>query len=150
MDEQAYQALRRLANQAPCVFEKAVLAGCAACCLSKRHALAEREVIACTSEVARINCGTLALLFHERATFVLRLPRPGVALAHAKSMQLQCGGLQGVQKALDATEMDVHALVQQAQANGGSLLDLPWADVVKSIAAWQTRRRAPAPGHSEY
>jgi hypothetical protein len=57
-------------------------------------------------------------------------------------MQLQCGGLRGLQAALGAPELDVHDLVQQAQVNQASLLDLPWSDIVRSIANWQLRRRA--------
>jgi len=93
--------------------------------------------------VARINCTLLAQLFYERATFVLRLPRPGVPLVNAKAMQLQCGGLSGLQVALSAPTTDVHALVQRAQAGHASLLDLPWQQIVNSISAWQLRRRAP-------
>ena len=143
MDETAYQASRQSANPAPCVFEKAILASCAQCSLSRRLSLAEREVVACTREVARINCTTLAHLFQERANFALRLPRPGVPLVHAKAMQLQCGGLRGLQAALATPTTDVHELVQQAQTNQASLLDLPWQDIVKEISAWQLRRRAP-------
>ena len=143
MDELAYQASRQSANPAPCVFEKAILAGHAQCSLSRRLSLAEREVVACTQEVARLNCTLLAQLFHERATFALRLPRPGVPLVHAKAMQLQCGGLSGLQAALAAPTKDVHELVQRAQTVHASLLDLPWQLIVNSISAWQLRRRAP-------
>lgn len=143
MDELAYQASRQSANPKPCVFEKAILAGHAQCSLSRRLSLAEREVIACTQEVARTNCTLLAQLFYERATFVLRLPRPGMPLVHAKAMQLQCGGLRGLQATLAAPTLDVHDLIQQAHANHTSLLDLPWQEIVKSIAAWQLRRRTP-------
>ena len=88
MDESAYHASRRTVNPSPCVFERAILADCAQCELSRRHALAEREVVACSLEVARINCMTLESLFHERARFALRLPGPGVPMVHAKAMQL--------------------------------------------------------------
>lgn len=141
MDEQAYQRSRQSINAAPCVFEKAVLAGCAQCSLSQRQALAEREVIGCSAPVARINCTTLDSLFRERARFALHLPGAGVPMAHAKSMQLQCGGLGGLQAALAAPLPDVHAMVQQAQANQASLLDLPWAEIVRAIAAWRLRPR---------
>ncbi|MDO9196519.1 hypothetical protein [Rhodoferax sp.] len=145
MDEPAYHASRRTINPSPCVFERAILAHCAQCELARRHALAEREVVACSLEVARINCTTLESLFRERATFALRLPRPGVPLVHAKAMQLQCGGLRGLQAAVAAPTTDVHAMVQKAQVNDASLLDLPWEQIVSSIVAWQTRRRAPTP-----
>jgi hypothetical protein len=142
MDELAYHARRPTLNPLPCVFEKAVLSNCAQCELSRRHALAEREVVACTSEVAHINCTTLAGLFRERATFALRLPRLGLPIAHAKAMQLQCGGLRGLQAALAAPATDVHVMVRKALANDASLLDLPWGEIVSHIVAWQMRRRA--------
>ena len=145
MDELAYHASRRAMNPSPCVFERAILVGCAQCELARRHALAEREVVACALEVARINCTILNKLFHERATFALRLPRPGAPIAHAKGMRLQCGGLRGLQAALAAPTTDVHTMVQQAKANDASLLDLPWGEIVADIVAWQPRRRAPAP-----
>ncbi|MDI1270900.1 MAG: hypothetical protein PSV40_17595 [Polaromonas sp.] len=145
MDEPAYHASRRTLNLSPCVFERALLAGCAQCELASRHALAEREVVACSLEVARINCTTLESLFRERATFALRLPRPGVPLVHAKAMQLQCGGLRGLQAAVAAPTADVHAMVQKAKRNDASLLELPWGEIVASMMAWQPRRRAQTP-----
>ncbi len=145
MDELRYHPSREAINLASCVFERAILVGCVQCTLARPHALAEREVVACSLEVARINCTTLESLFHERARFALRLPRAGVPIVHAKVMQLQCGGLRGLQTALAAPRADVHAMVQQAKANDTSLLDLPWGDIVADIVAWQPRRRAPAP-----
>jgi hypothetical protein len=108
--------------------------------------LAEREVLTCASEVAHINCATLERLFHERATFALRLPRSNAPVAHAQAMKLQCGGLRGLQTVLAAPAPDVHAMVQQAKLNGASLLDLPWQEIVSSIAAWQPRRRVKPSG----
>ena len=104
--------------------------------------MAEREVVACPVEIAHINCTTLAGLFRERSTFALRLPRLGSPIAHAKAMQLQCGGLRGLQSALNEPTADVHVMVRKALANEASLLDLPWREIVSQIAAWQTRRRA--------
>ncbi len=145
MDELAYHASRQTRNPSPCVFERAILAGCAQCELAKRQALAEREIVACTLEVARINCATLAALLRERATFALRLPRLSEPLGHAKVMKLQCGGLLGLQVELGEPVADIHAMVQHAKVNGASLLDLPWDRIVASIVAWQPRHRAPGP-----
>ncbi len=146
MDELAYHASRQARNPSPCVFERAILAGCVQCELARRQALAEREIVACSLTVARINCATLAALLHERATFVLRIHPSNEPLAHAKVMKLQCGGLRGLQDALGAPTADVHAMVQQAKANSASLLDLPWNQIVASIGAWQLRHRPPTPG----
>jgi hypothetical protein len=143
VDEAAFHASRERLNPTPCVFSKAILAGCASCSLSQRHALAEREVVACTLPVAHINCSTLKDLFYERATFVLRLPRPATEIPHQPTMKLSCGGLHGLQAALAAPSTDVHAMVQLAHSRFDSLLDLPWQTIVEHIAGWQIRRRTP-------
>ena len=88
VDEAAFHASRARLNPTPCVFAKAILAGCASCSLAQRQALAEREVVACTMPVAHINCSTLKDLFYERATFVLRLPRPATEIPHQTAMKL--------------------------------------------------------------
>lgn len=142
VDEAAFHASRARLTPTPCAFAKAILAGCASCSLAQRLGLAEREVVACTMQVAHINCSTLKDLFYERATFVLRLPRPAVEIPHQSAMKLACGGLQGLQAALAAPEADVHVLVQLAHSRHESLLDLPWQTIVGHIAAWQIRRRA--------
>lgn len=143
MDEQAFHKTRLSSDLLPCVFEKSILAGCAQCSLSKRWALAEREMVVCTVTVAQINCTTLESLTRERARFALRLTGGETPITHAKAMRMQCGSVIGLQKALAAPANDVHALVNAAQANGASLLDLPWADIVSEIVAWLPRRRAP-------
>jgi len=135
------------AGPSACVFTKALLAREAVCELAQRKAAGERDWIACTSPVAHINCATLWALLRERSTFALKLGRAGAPLMHAKAMQLQCGGVSGLQQALHAPERDVHRIVGQAHARWGSLLELPWDDVVSAIVAWQPRRirRAPPP-----
>lgn len=143
MDEQAFQRARLSSDLLPCVFEKSILAGCAQCALSRRWALAEREMVVCTVAVAQINCTTLENLTRERARFALRLTGVDVPITHAKAMRMQCGGVIGLQKALAVPANDVHALVNAAQANGASLLELPWVEIVSEIVAWQPRRRAP-------
>lgn len=142
MDESAYRQASALSNPAPCVFARAILAACVQCELAEKHALAEREVIACTKATARINCATLAALLYERATFALRLPRPGEPLPHAKAMKLQCGGLLALQQIQAAAVADVHQLIQQSHAQDASLADLPWDKIVAGVAQWQPRRRS--------
>lgn len=128
-----------------CVFTKALLAHAAVCELASRHAAGETDLVRCSSPVAQTNCTTLAALLRERATFTLRLPRAPAPLMHTKALQLQCGGLTGLQQALGVAQPDVHRMVGLAQARHGSLLDLPWQKLVEAIAAWQPRRRRPGP-----
>jgi hypothetical protein len=127
-----------------CVFAHALRARTAVCELSQRQALAERDVLVCSHPVARSNCGTLAALLHERARFALRLPPPGRPLMHAQAMRLHCGGLAALQADLGEAQADVHRLVGQAQARHGSLMDLPWDQLVAGVVAWQPRRRGAA------
>lgn len=130
-----------------CVFAKALFARAAVCELAQRRAVAEREIIECPSPVARTNCATLAALLHERARFALRLPNPGQPLIHAQALRLQCGGLLGLQRALDAPRADVHRMVGAAHERHGSLTGLPWALIVQALAQWrgQRPRRAAPP-----
>lgn len=129
-----------------CVFAKALFARAAQCELSRRRAIAEREVIECPSPTARTNCQALAQLARERARFVLKL-RDGTPVMHAQALRLQCGGLQGLQQALGAPKADVHCLVSSAQERHGSLTELPWDTIVQAIAQWRPRgpRRPMAP-----
>jgi hypothetical protein len=128
-------------SEQACVFSKALLARAATCELSQRRAIAERDLLECTSAVARINCGTLAALLHERARFALHLPAPGHPLMHTQSLRLQCGGLAALRHELAMAEPDVHRMVGTAQEQHGSLTELPWTAIVAAIVAWQPRRR---------
>ena len=127
-------------SSSACVFAKALLARAAVCELAQRRAVAERDIIECPSPVARTNCTTLAALLHERARFALRLPGPGQPLIHAQALRLQCGGLKGMQRALEAPLPDVHQMVGAAHERHGSLTDLPWESIVQFLAQWQPHR----------
>jgi hypothetical protein len=126
---------------AVCVFAKALLARTAVCGLACRRSVGEREVIECSSVVARTNCGTLAALMHERARFALRLPSPGQPVIHAQALRLHCGGLVGLQQALGAKQPDVHAMVGVVHERFGSMTDLPWDSIVRDLLAWRPRAR---------
>jgi hypothetical protein len=131
---------------AACVFTKAVVARQVGCELARRQAVGERDLVSCASPVAHTNCRTLAALLRERSTFALKLPRSGAPMVHAKALQLQCGGMLALRQALRAPEADVHRLVGLAHERWGSLLDAPWGEIVRGVAAWQPRRRhRPAP-----
>jgi hypothetical protein len=143
MDEDAFKSTRDEINRLPCVFENALLSGCAVCELSASHALAERQVISCTSPVARVDCGQLAALLREKSAFALRLTSTQRILPHAMIMKIQCGGLQGLQLALDAKTgiADVRRLVLKGREQFGELATLPFSEIVKGVAAFQLRKR---------
>jgi hypothetical protein len=124
-----------------CVFAKALLARTASCGLARQRSVGERELLECGSPVARINCGTLAALLHERSRFALRLPSIGRPLMHMHALRLQCGGLAALRALLQAGGADVHQMVRLAQQEHGSLAELPWEPLVHALAAWQPARR---------
>lgn len=124
-----------------CVFAKALLARAAVCELAARRSIGERELVECSSVVARTHCATLAALMHERARFALRLPSPGRPMIHAQALRLHCGGLIALQQALGSADVDVHAMVGAAHERHGSLTALPWEAIVRAIALWQPRSR---------
>lgn len=128
-----------------CVFSRALLARAASCECVQRRTLGERDVLECTQPVARTNCALLRDLLRERARFALKLPPAGTPLMHAQVLRLQCGGLAGLQRVLDQPHRDVHRLVADAQARHGSLVELPWANVVAAMRDWAPRRRSGAP-----
>lgn len=145
MDEAAYKSARGEINRLPCVFEKVLLARCAVCQLAASHALAERETVACTSPVARADCGRLAGLLREKSAFALRLATTQRILPHAMVMKIQCGGLLGLRQALDAEAPapDVRRLVLLGRERHGDLDALPFSEIVKGIATYQIRKRHP-------
>ncbi len=143
MDESAFRNARGEINRLPCVFEKALLARCAVCHLAEHHALAERITIACSSPVARAECGRLSGLLREKSAFALHLRDTQRILPHAMVMKIQCGGLAGMQQVLDpdAPAPDVHGLVRLAVEKYGELAALPFSEIVKGVAAFQLRKR---------
>ena len=144
MDETAFRQARKAAIQHPCPFEKALLANCGACSLSARMNIAEREAVACLDAAARDACATLLGLMRRNSAFALHLALSDAPLTHAQEMKVQCGGLAGLQRSLTSKEAigDIHALVQAARRAHADLASLPYAKIVQSVAAWQTRRRA--------
>ncbi len=147
MDETAYRQARQAAVQHPCAFEKALLAGCCACSLSQRRHIAEREAVGCLDAAACESCSRLLALLRRNAAFTLHLSRPGEQLTHAQEMKVQCGGLAGLRRVhAGAGDIeDVNHLVQAARQGQGGLEGLPYSEIVQSVAAYRTRRRAGQP-----
>ncbi|MHB8667663.1 MAG: hypothetical protein ACYC7B_09145 [Burkholderiales bacterium] len=160
MDETAFLQARGVVNPWPCAFEKALLAHCCSCSLAQRQNIAERETVACASAGAREQCAALRAMLRRNSAFALKLTQVEAPLPHSREMQVECGGLLGVQLALApeasaSTDTrvpgaqghprvaDVHALVQAAQARFGALSDLPFSAIVQSVVAYRIRRRRP-------
>jgi len=137
-------------DHARCPFEKVILGAYAGCAKARRFAIAERMGVECTSDIALNNCRTLIKLVRENARFALRVTDTAEPLPFGKVMKIMAGGLAGletvvhgqIQKSPGQPEIsDIHDLVQQAQAQFGSLTALPYPEIMKSVAAFQLRKR---------
>lgn len=136
--KQAYQGV----NPLPCVFEKAVLLRCCTCGLCRRVYIAEREGVACTGQAAHARCEKFLYALYHKAQFALRLTEPQAHLPHAKMLKLQCGGLQGLQHALEETGATPEAasLLERADAEFNALEDLPYTAIIGFVTRFQGRR----------
>ena len=134
-----------------CPFEKAILSAQCDCELASRYSVAEQIGVECRSDLARNNCAILLGIMRERARFALKVTDTSELLPFGKEMKVMIGGLIGLQQLLAAEAgaaarvTNIHALVQQAQQVYGSLGTLPYQEIVKSIAAFQGKRRGQAP-----
>lgn len=133
-----------------CPFEKAILSAQCACELATRFSVAEQMGVNCRSGIARNNCTTLLALLRNRARFALKVTDTSESLPFGKELKAMIGGLIGLQGLLmpeaDAAMVgNIHALVRQAQEQFGSLEALPYQEIVKSITAFQARRRGHVP-----
>jgi hypothetical protein len=136
-------------DHARCPFEKAILGVQCDCEMASRFSIAEQMGVECRSDIARNNCATLLAFMRERARFVLKVTDTSAGLPFGKEMKVMLGGLTGLQRQMTPQEgsgrvQNIHALVQQAQAAYGSLDVLPYQEIVKSIAAFQGKRRGNA------
>jgi hypothetical protein len=133
-------------DNARCPFEKAILSVQCDCEMATRFSIAEQMGVECRSDIACNNCATLLVYLRERARFVLKVTDTSAGLPFGKEMKVMLGGLIGLQRQMAPQEgvarvQNIHALVQQAQAAYGSLDALPYQEIVKSIAAFQGKRR---------
>ncbi|MDH5512994.1 MAG: hypothetical protein OEY27_07270 [Gammaproteobacteria bacterium] len=128
-----------------CPFEKAILSSRCDCGLATRFSVAERMGVNCRSDIARNNCTTLLALMRDRARFALKVTDTSDHLPFGKEIKVMIGGLVGLQSLItpaDAARVDdIHGLVRQAQEQYGSLMALPYHEIVKSITAYRSKRR---------
>ncbi len=139
LNEEAYRKARVDAESIPCPFGKAILARCCQCSLSLKRNIAEREVAACSDRTAQSACQALLELLLDKALFALKHAQSEIP--HAKAMKIQCGGLAGIAEACGSSLEDVHALVLSAVERFGSLDDLPYSEIMKSISAFEIRKK---------
>jgi len=146
VEEDEYRSTYHSVNERRCVFEKAILSRRCACTLSTRFYLADREGIACGSATAHRRCSHLITLLRENARFALKITTFEDELPHAKEIKVQNGGLLGLQRILRSdlgkkNVADVAALTVLGESTYGSLEQLPYQEIVKSIVTFEGRPR---------
>lgn len=134
MDEAAYRQALSASIQRSCPFEKSILTHCVACSNAEKRNIAEREIVTCMDTEALGRCVALRDALRQKFTFALGKPHIDGPLPHAQEMRLQCGGLRGLQFAVDGSSQvsDVALLVMLAQQKYGELADYPYALIVQS------------------
>jgi hypothetical protein len=133
MDETAYRQALTASIQRSCPFEKTILTHCAACSKAEKHNIAEREIVACNNADAHRRCIALRDSLRHNFTFALGTLHIDGPLPHAQEMRMQCGGLKGLQFAVDGGDQvcDVAALIEMAQQRYGELAELPYSLIVQ-------------------
>ena len=147
MDETEYRQTYREVNEQRCVFEKAINARRCSCNKSQRFNLADREGVSCTGESSCNRCKQLLELLRNNASFALQMTSVPGPLPHAKEVKVQIGGMLGIQKLLqpemsdDDQVHDINGLAETAVQQFGSLENLPYSEIVKSIVTFEGRLR---------
>ena len=147
VEEDEYRSTYHSVNERRCVFEKAILNHSCGCTFSIHFYLADREGIACDSATAHQRCSHLISLLRKNARFALKITTLEGELPHAMEIKVQSGGLLGLQQLLrpdpgkNSVMADVAALASLGESTYGSLEQLPYQDIVKSIVSFEGRRR---------
>jgi len=144
MDQDAFRETYREVNENFCAFEKSVLINQCNCSKAERFCIAEREGVHCLSEEGQARCLDALSILRDHATFALRELTEG-KLPHGKAMRVQIGGMRGLNKLLngDDTQVpDIDAILQAAIQRWGSLEQLPFSEIMPSIAAYKGKTRA--------
>ena len=124
-----------------CPFEKAILNRSCGCSRARRRSAGHRSTVRCDSKKGQEDCQVTLNVIRKSAAFTLGVTNPPGALPNAEAAKLQCGGLSGLQCALDPVQetnrvRDIYTLIQRAMKRYGSLQDLPQQEMVRGVAAF--------------
>ena len=147
MDEETYRYYHQALTERSCPFAAAILSNRCYCEKSERLYLAERESGVCRDTESRERC----LLFYQHlrrnARFALRLLHAESRLTYAQEMKIQCGGLLGIQAAMNqqagdfSKEINIDALLKRAAAIFEKLETMPYAQIISYIRCYRYRHR---------
>ncbi|MCP3868552.1 MAG: hypothetical protein GY703_10735 [Gammaproteobacteria bacterium] len=147
MDQDAFLKTCREYGERTCLYEKGILSGQCDCPQAVRTHIAERVVVHCRSEEAKLGCEELLSMLQDQAVFTLKMARGSTVLPHAKAIRVQIGGLRGLHVVTYDTPSppmgidNIHGLIQDAVNRFSRLDKLPFQEIIKQIAAYQGRKR---------
>ena len=143
MDEAAFRQKLSEMLERPCSFEKAVLGRCVSCRQSQKFQIAEREAVTCKNPASLSRCVSLHGLLRHNFSFALGKVHDEKILTYAQEMQVQCGGLKGLQYVLDdgAEVDDVEELLDDVLQKWGEFAEIPFSEVVHAAALIYKGRR---------
>ena len=146
MDEIAFMHALGSINPKPCVFGKVILSRHCMCSKVVKRYAAEREMVACSADAERAQCGELLDKLRQNSAFALKLTHITLPLPHGPEMRVQVGGLQGLQQEVNGLSevTDITALVSDAKEKFGSLDSLPFSKIVQSVVSCEVRKKRPA------
>lgn len=147
MEEDEYRSTYHEINEQRCIFEKSINSRRSTCEHGRRFNLADREGVACSSEVGNERCRLFLDLMRKNASFALQQLHIDGPLPHAKEVKVQTGGLLGLQGALypektGAERVDnIAAILRDALDRYGDFDQLPYSELVKSIVRFEGRNK---------
>ena len=147
VDEEQFRRTRTALSTLSCPYEKAILSRVCGCRKAVKTQIGDRESLNCTDEDAQQQCVEFLNQTRKRANFALGLTHMPSALPHALAVKVQCGGLLGLQHALDIVEApqrvnDVATLLARAQRRYDGLESCPFDQIMRSVAHYEHRSRA--------
>ena len=148
MDEKHYKETYSNINPNRCVFEKSINSRICNCSKSQRFNLADREGVACSSNIGLARCNQLIILLHSNARFALQ--RLDVEnLGHAQEIKIQNGGLLGLQGELALQSQlgitaknsvtDIDAIIANAEKEYKNIENFPYSKIMQVINAYSIR-----------
>lgn len=99
----------------------------------------------CTSRSGhRTQCLRLVELLRSNARFVLGITETTSLLTHGQYMKIKCGGIQGMQRVLEANDTRsvpmVTEIINDTRDLYGSLEEFPFAEIMQDIKTFSHRK----------
>jgi len=149
MEENEYRSTYHAFNPLPCSFEKSILSRQSQCPGAHKFCLAEREGVSCQDPATQLHCQEFLQLIRSKASFALKLTRPGESLPHAKEIRIQLGSLAGLNDLLNESPADaapnavedIAGLLRQTTAKFPDLAQLPVDLLIQHISRYKGRQR---------